>query len=185
MIELRPLTHLNPDDLRRLVTGYQSPAIYQVAREESTARITFTLELMSLASPYVKRYDYLDANTLEHYARVVTLGFSCAAYDEETCVGMALAEPSSWNRTLMVWELHVAEAYRGQGIGRQLIEALVAQARAHGLRALVCETQNTNVPALQFYWRMGFHLEGIDLSYYANQDYPAGEIALFMKKFVA
>lgn len=185
MIEVRALTRFNSDDLHRLVTGYRSPAMYRVVREESTERVTFTLELTPLAEPYVKRYDPLDAETLAHYAQVVTLGFSYAAYDGEICVGIALAEPSFWNRTLLVWELHVAEAYRGQGIGRRLIEALVAQARVHKLRALVCETQNTNVPAMQFYWRMGFHLEGIDLSYYTNEDYPGGEIAVFMKKGVA
>lgn len=50
------------------------------------------------------------------------------------------------------------------------------------MRAVVCETQNTNVAAIRFYRRMGFDIEGVDLSYYSNQDCPDGEVALFLKK---
>lgn len=34
----------------------------------------------------------------------------------------------------------------------------------------------------QYYRKMGFDLEAIDLSYYSNSDFPDAEIALFMKK---
>jgi ribosomal protein S18 acetylase RimI-like enzyme len=46
---------------------------------------------------------------------------------------------------------------------------------------MVCETQNTNAPAIAFYRRVGFELDGIDLSYYSNEDVTQGEVALFMK----
>ena len=65
-------------------------------------------------------------------------------------------------------EFHVAETHRRQGIGRQMMEELVERGRASGLRIVVCETQNTNVPAIHFYRRVGFNIEGIDLSYYSN-----------------
>ena len=59
---------------------------------------------------------------------------------------------------------------------------MAQKGRAAGLRTLVCETRNTNVPAIRFYRKLGLDLEGIDLSYYSNTDYPDGEIAVFMKK---
>jgi ribosomal protein S18 acetylase RimI-like enzyme len=43
---------------------------------------------------------------------------------------------------------------------------------------ILCETQTTNVPAIDFYRRVGFKLEGIDLSYYSNEDWPDGEVAV-------
>ena len=182
MIEIRQLAGLNPADLHNLVTGYTSSARYHVNRTESGTQFALTLELVPLSQPYRKRYAHLDADTLECYQQVSQFGFSFGAYDLQQCVGIALAEPRHWNKSLWVWELHVAKTHRRRGIGRRLVEALAQLGYAAGLRTLVCETQNTNVPAMHFYHKMGFNIEGIDLSYYSNDDFPDGEIAIFMKK---
>lgn len=81
-----------------------------------------------------------------------------------------------------MWELHVAETHQRRGIGRQLVEALTEKACAAGLRTLVCETQNTNMPAMRSYWKLGFQIEGIDVSYYSNADYPDGNRCLHEEK---
>lgn len=88
-----------------------------------------------------------------------------------------------WNKSLWVWEFHVAEMYRRRGLGRRLMDALAGRAKAAGLRTIVCETQNTDVPAIDFYRAVGFSIEGIDVSYYTNDDLlPGGEVAIFMKR---
>ncbi|MBM2847886.1 MAG: putative GCN5-related N-acetyltransferase, partial [Anaerolineales bacterium] len=109
-------------------------------------------------------------------------GLSFGAYEGHQLVGIALAEPRRWNQSLWVWEFHVAEALRGRGIGRKLMDTLAEQGRAAGLRTIVCETQNTNVPAIEFYRKVGFTVEGIDLSYYTNDDVFHSEVAIFMKR---
>ena len=177
-----PLAKFNPDDLLRLVTGYTSDAKYAVSKSESVRRFTIALELVSLPQPFHKRYDHLDAETMKHYQRILALGFSFGAYDEDLCMGFTIAEPRYWNKSLWVWELQVAKTHRRRGIGRRLVNELAEKARGAGLRSIVCETQNTNVPAIRFYRKVGFNIEGIDLSYYSNNDFPDGEIALFMKK---
>jgi ribosomal protein S18 acetylase RimI-like enzyme len=182
MIEIKSLAQLNPDDLYRLVIGYTSDAKYRVSKTESPEQVALTLELVPLPQPYQKHYDHVDVKTLKHYQQIPPFGFSFGAYDGPQCVGLALAEPHSWNKSLWVWELHVAETHRRGGVGRQLVEALAEKARTVGLRTLVCETQTTNVPAMRFYHHVGFQIEGVDLSYYSNDDFPDGEIAVFMKK---
>ena len=62
------------------------------------------------------------------------------------------------------------------------MDHVALHASEEGLRVLVCETQTTNVPAIDFYRSVGFELDGIDLSYYGNDDVAAGEVALFMKR---
>ncbi len=62
------------------------------------------------------------------------------------------------------------------------MECPAEKARRAGFRAIVCETQNTNATAIKIYRKLGFRLEGIDISYYSNNDYPDGEIAVFMKR---
>ena len=62
------------------------------------------------------------------------------------------------------------------------MEAMADKAKEAGMRVIVCETQNYNVPAIEFYRKVGFEIEGIDLSYYSNRDMTEGEVAIFMKR---
>lgn len=183
MITIETLTAVTRPALQDLISGYTSPAKYMVRKSESEARIALELHLMPLPMPYSKHYDLLDDETYSRYQQALQAGFSLGAYAASgQLVGIALAAPQHWNSSLWVWEFHVAAAHQRQGIGRQLMETLAVKGRAAGLRVLVCETQNTNVPAIHFYQRLGFTLEGIDLSYYSNADWPDGEIAVFMKR---
>lgn len=182
MVEINLLSQLPLDDLRRVISGYISHHKYVIGKTEAADQTVISMQLVSLERPYVKRYDYLDAETLARYSRVLKHELSFGAYDDDRLVGIVLAEPSQWNNSLWVWEFHVAETHRGRGIGRQMMEFLAGTGKAAGLRTIVCETQSTNVPAIRFYRRLGFTLEGIDLSYYTNDDWPDGEIAVFMKK---
>ena len=181
MVEVKTLTELDPDSLR-LFASYISNTKYAVRKTESDDHAVIELELVSLERPYTKRYSPLDEETIQRYTGVLRYGLSLGAYQGEQLVGIAVAEPQTWNRSLWVWEFHVAETHRRQGIGRQMMEELVERGRASGLRIVVCETQNTNVPAIHFYRRVGFKVEGIDLSYYSNDDWPEGEVAIFMKR---
>lgn len=181
MAEIRPLSHLTEQDYQRLVSGYTSMARYAVEKSETPEKTLLTLELHTLEQPYHKRWEYIP-DELIRYNSYLQEGFSSGAFDGSRLVGFALAEPHWWNHTLWVWEFHVEESQRGTGIGRQLMNSVAEQARSAGLRALVCETQNTNVPAIMFYRKVGFEIEGLDLSYYTNHDIVDGEIAIFMKR---
>ncbi|MFC5756999.1 GNAT family N-acetyltransferase [Rhizobium sp. GCM10022189] len=52
-------------------------------------------------------------------------------------------------------------AYRGQGIGRRLIEAAIAQARAAGMIRIELGVHADNVRATRLYERVGFVHEGV------------------------
>lgn len=181
MIEFKPLERLDADEWAILQAGYVSTARYAVAKDETPELTMIRLELIPLARPYIKRWDY-NAEDVARYTPLLANGFSWGAYEGRPLAGLAIAEPHAWNRVLWVWEFHVAEGRRGQGIGRQLMEHLAQRAQAAGLRALVCETQNTNPRAINFYRQTGFTLEGVDLSYYTNDDAIEGEVAIFMKR---
>ena len=183
--KIKTLTELGPDSITRLVTGYVSNAKYTVSKTELDDRAVIGLELVGLESPYVKRFPTPDEEAMERYTDTLQNGLSLGAYEGEQLVGIVVAEPQKWNRSLWVWEFHVAETHRRQGIGRQMMEELAERGRTSGLRIVVCETQNTNVPAIHFYRRVGFNIEGIDLSYYSNDDWPLGEVAVFMKRRLA
>lgn len=182
-VEIRPLTSLPAEALSRLIVGYESAARYAVTKTETPAQTVIALQLEPLAQPYRKRWDPPDAELAQHYAALPAQGFSLGAFAGEQWAGLALAEPRRWNKSVWVWEFHVDAGFQGRGVGRRMMDALAERARAAGLRTLVCETQTTNVPAILFYRAVGFALDGIDLSYYTNDDLgPQGEVAVFMKR---
>ncbi len=180
-LEFKPLKALEAEAWAILQAGYVSPAKYKVSKTETPELTTLQLEWVPLAQPYVRRWAYT-AEDAARYQALCANGFSGGAYAGNRLLGLALAEPHRWNRVLWIGEFHVAEACRGQGVGLWLMARLTEKAQTAGLRALVCETQNTNVRAIRFYRRAGFTLEGVDLSYYSNDDVTQGEVALFMKK---
>ena len=59
---------------------------------------------------------------------------------------------------LRVERMSVRSDLRGQGIGRRLLDVLLAGARARGCRLIVLETTSTWTDAVRFYARYGFQL---------------------------
>lgn len=182
MCKIRPLTELDPAQLHKVASGYATHYKYAVEYRAAEDCISFNLRLVILQQLYIKRFEPFDAETLERYRVMLAAGYSFAAYAGEEMAGFIIGGPQEWNRSLWVWEFHAAEPFRGQGIGKQLMGHVIEKARGAGFRTIVCETQNTNVPAIQVYHKLGFRMEALDISLYSNEDYPDGEIAIFMKR---
>lgn len=181
-IQIVPLTKFTAADSQRVVGSYTCDAYYQVRYSDADNQTLFALERVVLEVPMVRMYDHFDEDTIQHYDQVCQAGFSFGAFAGERLVGVVIAEKREWNRSLWVYEFHVAPAYRGRGLGRALMDAAASRSKEAGLRIMVCETQNRNDLAIQVYRRLGFQLEGIDISYYSNTDFPDRDVAVFMKR---
>lgn len=179
---IKTLHQLSCDDLERLTEGYRSHQAYHIHRNESDADTVFRLNLVALNTPYNKRFEPDEPGEYKRYCGYLDHGMSLGLYREDRLEGLAIAEPVRWNKTLWIWEFHIAPSYRGRGWGRKMMDELAHRASEAGLRIMVCETQNTNVPAIRFYRSVGFTMDGIDLTYYSNDAMPDGEIAVFMKR---
>jgi ribosomal-protein-alanine N-acetyltransferase len=76
---------------------------------------------------------------------------------------------------LVVDELHITAvavdpAQRRQGLGRQVLELLLAQAAARGAAHATLEVAAGNAAALALYGRCGFSTAGVRRAYYRNGD---------------
>jgi ribosomal protein S18 acetylase RimI-like enzyme len=71
----------------------------------------------------------------------------------------------------------VSEKYRQKGIGKLLIEKVIAHAQHKNFRLIELETQNTNVPAIKFYQNQGFKITGLNMKLYNEEK---NEMALYM-----
>ncbi len=182
MIAIRPITSFDPVPFVALAGGYTTAERYRVAHHEADALTEFRLVLEALPQPQTFQFPYSEEE-LAHYAALAGGPLALGAYDGETWLGVAVGERRDWNNTLWLHEFHVAAGHQRRGIGRRLMDALAERARAAGLRAIVLETQNTNVPAIRFYRRVGFTLDGLHVSTYTNDDLrPDRSVALFMTR---
>jgi GNAT superfamily N-acetyltransferase len=75
--------------------------------------------------------------------------------DEPVAYGLAVAE-GGW---VGVFDLIVHPSLRGQGIGRQLINALLAWGQQQGARCAYLQVTGANLPALGLYESLGFRTQ--------------------------
>jgi len=148
---------------------------FETAREFIVHRSRDRLELVAvpLATPCSKRFPLdLDADPW-------TDGY--VAIDEGSVCGFIATSLGSWSSRLTIHHLYVARAHRRRGMGRALVEHVIAAGRAAGAVTAWAETSNRNYPGVQAYERLGFVLCGFDLSLYSGT--PAeGEFAVYLAR---
>lgn len=103
--------------------------------------------------------------------------------DDAQIVGFAAVGFQAWNRRLVLWHFYVDASRRGQGLGRGLMDAVLADATAWDARHVWLETSNQNPPGVAAYQALGFTLSGLDLTLYDGTP-SEGEFALFFSRSV-
>jgi Acetyltransferases len=181
-VEIRRIEKLTIEDWRLLGDfGYISSHQYEFTKEEKQDFFSIQLNLKKLDTPYVKE-EMNNEDDLKRYQEIIQLGYSLGMYNEGNIIAVAIVEPQSWNNTLMIWHFQVNEKYKRKGYGKLLINKVNEVAKTKGYRAITIETQNTNVPAVQFYMHCGYQIEGVDVSLYSNNLKKNEEIAFYMRK---
>lgn len=89
------------------------------------------------------------------------------AYDGENCIGLAILQPGFF-KYMYLYDLKVNREYRGQQVGRQLIEAAKAVAIHQGYKGLYTQGQDNNLAACLFYMNVGFEIGGLDTKVYEH-----------------
>jgi ribosomal-protein-alanine N-acetyltransferase len=97
------------------------------------------------------------------------------AADRQTgeILGYAGVEVSALWGEMDVINIAVAPAHRRRGIGRLLLEHIVALCRRRGVPLLWLRVRASNRGAQRFYRRMGFRARGRFQGYYVDPDEPA------------
>ena len=75
-----------------------------------------------------------------------------------------------WNNNAFIDDITVSRAFRGKGIGTQLMNAAVNWGKENNLYGVSLETQDTNLWACRLYIKYGFTLGGMDRLVYAAGD---------------
>lgn len=62
----------------------------------------------------------------------------------------------------------IARSFRGQGLGKRLMQALIADCKQRGGTAMTLEVRESNVAAIALYQKLGFHIAGVRPHYYED-----------------
>jgi ribosomal-protein-alanine N-acetyltransferase len=74
---------------------------------------------------------------------------------------------------LQLHKIVVRMSVRRRGIGRRLLQAMMSQALASGLRRAVLEVRCTNQAALHLYEQFGYRIEAVRKDYYGKDEQDA------------
>ncbi len=163
------------DAVEKIDPSFSTDRIYRVHRSEMEFRL-----LEECLSPPVRKVYPRPSPELSD-----RLLLACADHE---IVGYGEVRFDPWSKRAEIEHLSVADRYRGQGVGRCLIDALDERARLEpAARCLWLETQNINYPAVRFYRRLGFRLCGLDDTLY-RPGLPGllpGEVALYFARDLA
>ena len=72
------------------------------------------------------------------------------------CTAQLLISTAQGTPAALVEDMVVTAGYRKKGIGRKLMQAIESWARSHGATRLQLLADRTNIPALDFYKRIGW-----------------------------
>lgn len=86
-------------------------------------------------------------------------------------VGFVLARLAAGEAEILT--VAVARAHRRQGLGRQLMDAVLRRLHALRAEALFLEVDETNMPAIALYRRLGFREVGKRPAYYQKAGGPS------------
>ncbi len=163
------------------VNGYVAEAIFAITKVVSEDHIALKAFFQPTLLEYIKVFESKSEEE-NLYSDIIMKRYSYGAYLDDELVGVVIVDPRRWNESLFIAEIEVSDKYRGEGIGKKLLEKVEEKAIQGGFRAIGLETQNTNVPAIRFFQNSGYEIAGIDTSLYSNMDLENEEVALFMRK---
>lgn len=89
--------------------------------------------------------------------------FQIAVFEGERCVGISgiwIGTKIYSSKYLEMDNVVVDEAYRSKGIGKLLVDAATAKAKAAGCRTMMLDAYVENHAAHKFYFREGFVVKG-------------------------
>lgn len=183
MYKIKKLEEISLEEINSFgTTLYSSEYMYEIKRRKSGSQINFKMNLVKNQEDYVKYIDN-DLVTLEDYNSIIIHGFSMGAFKENKLIGFLIAEEMTWNNSVRVEMVRVADDHKGNGIGTSLLSALENSCRNRGVRIIEIETQNTNIPAINFYKKNGYELAGLNMTMYDPEECK-DEIAVFMSKVI-
>ena len=172
MIEIRPITRENREDLNLKNESFQMPGRLIPSLKDGVwdHRVEWFQEAKSLCFPD-ENYDF------EQYSQN---GFILGAYEGEKCLGIGIFQDTCW-KYCYLYDLKVCAEARRQGVGKALVNAGMVEAQARGYHGIYLHAQDDNLNACLFYLSCGFRIGGFDNHIYNGTSQEGKADIIFYK----
>jgi streptothricin acetyltransferase len=163
------------EDTIQFVKTYGSSfeVISKLMPHAENGKISYTIIDVPL---YIKQYGPEEFDPPSYVSNPDRIVFY--AYVDDQLAGQ-IRVSKHWNKYAYIDDIAVNENYRGQGVGRALMEHAIEWAKSKSFPGMMLETQNNNVAGCRLYARCGFELCGFDTHLYKAVDPGTDEIALY------
>lgn len=165
-----------------LPVSYTSDFYYDVSVLKTADGFDISLKKMPFDAPFThvpEDGDYPDKLYEDWWEKARAFGI----VEDGNLLAAIEVCPEEWSNRLLITELFVAKELRSRGYGRKLINLAKEMTVKGSYRALMLETQSSNVNAVDFYLHEGFTLIGFDSCCYTNNDLERKEVRLDMGWF--
>ncbi len=170
---------LNLDDYTKIPITFEVNSIFEVCEKDGDMS-GYELTEVPVDTPYIKDYDDNGKHgPLTWEGKYDTSNWAFfLIYDGKTPIAGATAVYNSPEINMLegrgdltvLWDIRIHPDYRGRGIGRELIEAVMDWAKQRHCTQLKIETQNVNVNACRFYKAMGAKLRKVNYHVYKDKE---------------
>ena len=173
MVEIRKITRENKADLNLKNEPFQMPGRLIPSLKDGIwdYRVEWFEEAESLCFPD-ENYDF------EQYSKD---GFILGAYEGDKCLGIGIFRDTCW-KYCYLYDLKVCADARRKGVGKALMEAGMAEARARGYHGIYLHAQDDNLNACLFYLNCGFEIGGFDNHIYKGTSQEGKADIIFYKQ---
>lgn len=154
---------------------YETKEYYKVTTQSTKEHMGVSFDRCSFPEKVV--YDNIDTLFQEYWNNPRAFGVKD---DDGQMIAYLEFDTEEWNNRLIMTQLLVKEECRGKGVGRLLMDFVKDFAVKEDYRIITLETQNTNIPAIDFYFKMGFTFCGSNIFFYSNDDIGENEVMLEM-----
>ena len=135
-------------------------AIVAMLADDALGRAREKLD-QPLPAPYFQAFDRLDADPNIQLVVAQEEGGAVVGC-LQLCILPGLSSQGAWRG--LIEDVRVASHCRSRGIGEQLVEWAVAEARARDCRLVELLTHHTRVDAQRFYERLGFQRSHVGMT---------------------
>lgn len=142
-------------EIRRL--GAKDAEIYRVIRLES---------LRLRPEAFGSSYEEEKEAPVEKYRDSLPTVYTFGAFENGSLIGVVTLFPEGKRKMkhrASIFAMYVTESVRGQGVGKRLVEAAIAQARElGGIEQIHLQVVTSNESAIRLYSSLGFEVYGLE-----------------------